>query len=66
MRNYTHNSEADEISKHYGIDLSEELSKILSEQLSKEIDREILKSMGIYGRNIRRMDSINKIFKSSE
>lgn len=54
------------INKHYGIDLSEELIKMLSEQLSKEIDREVLKSMGIYSRNIRRMDSINKIFKSSE
>ena len=54
------------INKHYGIDLSEELIKMLSEQLSKEIDREVLKIMGIYSRNIRRMDSINKIFKSSE
>ena len=60
------NPEADEFSKHYGIDLSEELSKMLSEQLSKEIDREVLKSMGIYGRNIRRMGSINKIFKNVE
>ncbi len=60
------NTEADELSKHYGIDASDELSKMLSEQLAKEIDKEILKSMGIYGRNIGRMDSINKIFKSSE
>jgi hypothetical protein len=52
--------------EHCEIDKSYELSKILSEQLAKEIDKEILKSMGIYARNIRRMDSINKIFKSSE
>ena len=51
---------------HYDSDVSYELSKMLSEQLSKEIDREVLKIMGIYSRNIRRMDSINKIFKSSE
>jgi hypothetical protein len=60
------NKTADRLSKHYGIDASDELSKMLSEQLAKEIDKEILKSMGIYSRNVRRMDSINKIFKSSE
>jgi len=60
------NPEADELSKHYGIDAADELSKILSEELAKSIDKEILKSMGIYSRNKRRMNSINKIFKSSE
>lgn len=60
------NPEADELSKHYGLDVADELSKMLSEQIAKEIDREVLKSMGIYARNIRRMNSINKIFKSSE
>jgi hypothetical protein len=60
------NPEADELSKHYGIDSSDELSKMLCEELTNNIDKEILKSMGIYFRNIRRMDSINKIFKSSE
>ena len=60
------NPEADELSKHYGSDVADELSKMLSEQIAKEIDREVLKSMGIYARNVRRMNSINKIFKSSE
>jgi len=60
------NKTADRLSKDYGIDAADELSKMLSEQIAKEIDKEILKSMGIYNRNIRRMNSINKIFKSSE
>ena len=55
-----------ELSKHYGLDVVDELNKMLSEQIAKEIDREVLKSMGIYARNVRRMNSINKIFKSSE
>ena len=58
-------TEADRLSEHYGNDVSYELSKMLCEELTKSIDKEILKSMGIYGRNIRRMNSINKIFKSS-
>ena len=59
-------TEADRLSEHYGNDVSYELNKMLSEQIAKEIDREVLKSMGIYARNVRRMNSINKIFKSSE
>ena len=60
------NPEADKLSEHYGNDVSYELSKIFCEELTKSIDKEILKSMGIYSRNIRRMNFINKIFKSSE
>ena len=60
------NETADRLSEHYGLDVADELSKMLSEQIAKEIDREVLKSMGIYARNVRRMNSINKIFKSSE
>lgn len=60
------NETADRLSEHYGTDVVDELSKMLSEQIAKEIDREVLKSMGIYARNVRRMNSINKIFKSSE
>ena len=60
------NPEADKLSEHYGNDVSYELSKMLCEELTKSIDKEILKSMGIYARNVRRMNSINKIFKSSE
>ena len=59
------NPEADKLSEHYGNDVSYELSKIFCEELTKSIDKEILKSMGIYSRNIRRMNFINKIFKSS-
>jgi hypothetical protein len=36
---------------------------MLSDEIAKSIDMEILKSMGIYSRNIRRMNSIDKIFK---
>ena len=60
------NPETDKLSEHYGNDVSYELSKIFCEELTKSIDKEILKSMGIYSRNIRRMNFINKIFKSSE
>ena len=60
------NKTADRLSKDYGIDAADELSKILSEELAKSIDKEILKSMGIYSRNVRRMNSINKIFKDVE
>jgi hypothetical protein len=56
------NSEADKLCTHYDSDVSYELSKMLT----KSIDKEIIKSMGIYSRNIRRINSINKIFKSSE
>lgn len=56
----------DKLSVHYDSDVSYGLSKMLCEELTNNIDKEILKSMGIYFRNIRRMDSINKIFKSSE
>jgi len=60
------NPEADELSKHYGIDVVDQLSAMLSNEIAKSIDKEILKSMGIYSRNVRRMNSINKIFKDVE
>ncbi len=60
------NPESDELSKHYGIDVADQLSAMLSDEIAKEIDREILKSMGIYSRNVRRMNSIDKIFKDVE
>ena len=60
------NPEADEISKHYSIDIADQLSAMLSDEISKGIDKEILKSMGIYSRNVRRMNSISKIFKDVE
>ena len=43
----------------------EELTRMLSEELAKQIDKEILTSLGLKERNIRRIDKINKIFKSS-
>ncbi len=46
----------------YGSDIADEMTKILSEELSKEIDKEILRSLGIFERPMRRMNSINKIF----
>jgi hypothetical protein len=60
------NPESDELSKHYGIDVANQLSAMLSDEIAKSIDMEILKSMGIYSRNVRRMNSINKIFKDVE
>jgi hypothetical protein len=60
------NPEADRLSNHYGIDVVDQLSAMLSNEIAKEIDKEILKSMGIYSRNVRRMNSINKIFKDVE
>lgn len=60
------NSEADRLSEHYGIDVADRLSAMLSNEIAKGIDKEILKSMGIYSRNVRRMNSINKIFKDVE
>ena len=57
------NPEADKLSEHYGIDVADQLSAMLSDEIAKSIDMEILKSMGIYSRNIRRMNSIDKIFK---
>ena len=60
------NPEADKLSEHYGIDIADQLSSMLSAEIAKEIDKEILKSMGIYSRNVRRMNSINKIFKDVE
>lgn len=60
------NPEADRLSEHYGIDVADQLSAMLSNEIAKGIDREILKSMSIYSRNVRRMNSINKIFKDVE
>jgi hypothetical protein len=48
----------------YGIDIESELTKVLSEELAKGIDREILKSLGILERPIRRKNSINRIYKN--
>ena len=60
------NSEADKLSSAYGIDIADQLSAMLSAEIAKEIDKDILKSMGIYSRNVRRMNSINKIFRDVE
>ncbi len=46
----------------YSVDIEDELTKILSESIAKEIDKEILRSLGIFERPIRRKNSINKIF----
>jgi hypothetical protein len=60
------NPEADKLSEHYGIDVVNQLTSMLSDEISKGIDKEILKSMGIYSRNVRRMNSIAKVFKDVE
>jgi hypothetical protein len=59
------NPEADKLSSHYGLDIEEQLTKMLTDELTKSIDMKILKNMGIYSRNVRRMNSINKIFNYS-
>jgi hypothetical protein len=61
------NPESDELSKHYGIDIADQLSAMLSNEIAKSIDKEILKSLGWEpDRNKRRKNSINKIFRASE
>ena len=61
------NPESDELSKHYGIDIADQLSAMLSNEIAKSIDKEILKSLGLEPeRNKRRKNSINKIFKNVE
>lgn len=46
----------------YDNDIVDEMTKILSESIAKEIDKEILRSLGIFERPIRRKNSIQKIF----
>ena len=60
------NPESDKLSEHYGIDVADQLSAMLSNEIAKGIDKEILKSLGIYARNVRRMNSIAKVFKDVE
>jgi hypothetical protein len=38
----------------YGVDIEAELTRMLSEELAKQIDKEILISLGLKERNIRR------------
>jgi hypothetical protein len=56
--------DSDNRTSPYGQDIETELTKILSEQLAKEIDIEILKSLGILEKPMRRKNSINKIYKN--
>lgn len=48
----------------YGEDIESKLTKILSEELAKGIDIEILKSLGILERPMRRKKSVYKIYKN--
>jgi hypothetical protein len=61
------NPEADRLSKHYGIDVVDQLSSMLSDEIAKSLDKDILRSLGLEpDRNKRRKNSINKIFKDVE
>jgi len=61
------NPEADRLSKHYGIDVVDQLSSMLSAEIAKSLDKDILRSLGLEpDRNKRRKNSINKIFKDVE
>jgi hypothetical protein len=40
----------------YSADIESELTRMLSEELAKQIDKEILTSLGLKERNIRRID----------
>lgn len=61
------NPESDELSKHYSIDIVDQLTSMLSDEIAKSIDKEILRSLGLEpDRNKRRKNSINKIFKDAE
>lgn len=56
-----------DIGSSYGVDIEDKLTSMLSEELAKEIDKDILRGLGLEpDRNKRRVNSINKIFKSSE
>lgn len=48
----------------YKKDIESELTKILSEELAKEIDKQILNSLGIFVRPMKRKNSVNKIYKN--
>lgn len=50
----------------YGLDIENELTTILSQELSMQIDKEIINEILKMGKNWKRKESINKIFKSSE
>jgi hypothetical protein len=61
------NPEADRLSKHYGIDVVDQLSSMLSDEIAKSLDKDILRSLGLEpDRNKRRKNSISKIFKDVE
>ena len=61
------NPEADKLSKHYRIDIVEQLQSMMSAEISRGIDKDILKKLGLEpDRNKRRMNSIDKIFKNVE
>jgi hypothetical protein len=61
------NPEADRLSKHYGIDVVDQLSSMLSDELAKSIDKDILRALGVEpDRSKRRKNSINNIFKNVE
>jgi hypothetical protein len=49
----------------YGYDIASELTRMISEELAKRIDKEILTSLGLKERNIKRIDKINKIFSQT-
>lgn len=66
MKNYSVKGivvDSDKTISPYGNDIEAELTKILSEELAKGIDREILKSLNIIVRPMKRKNSINKIYK---
>lgn len=57
------NETADNLSKHYGLDVVDQLTSMLSNEIAREIDRDILRSIGLEpDRWQRRKKSINKIF----
>jgi hypothetical protein len=49
----------------YTSDIESKLTRMISEELAKQIDREILTSLGLKERNIKRIDKINKIFSQT-
>jgi mevalonate kinase len=60
------NKEMNKILKHYGIDITDQLSAMLSEELAKQIDKEILQGISNLGKNNIRKRKIENILKSFE
>lgn len=54
------------IQESYGIDIENELSSLLSDEIAKSIDAEILKGLFEKAKPVKRISSIDKIYKNKK